>query len=73
MLMFTYGDIVLVKTDAPAEMRPGQTASVVGINTEHEMSRSPFDQFLPGTVYLVEFADGEALDIHEGMLEPLEA
>ena len=69
MRMFTYSDSVLVKADAPAEMRPGQKASVIGITTEHERSGSRFDQFPPGIVYLVEFEGGEALDIHEGMLE----
>jgi hypothetical protein len=70
--MFTYSDIVLVKTNSPEEMRPGQKAWVIGITTEHERSGSHFDQFPPGTVYLVEFEGGEALDIHESMLEPLE-
>jgi len=70
--MFTYGDIVLVKSEAPAEMRPGQKAWVIGITTEHEKSGSHFGQFPAGTVYLIEFEGGEALDIHESMLEPLE-
>jgi hypothetical protein len=52
-------------------MRPGQKAWVIGITTEHERSGSHFDQFAAGTVYLVEFEGGEALDIHESMLEPL--
>lgn len=70
--MFTYGDIVLVRTGSPAEMRPGQKASVVGITTERERDGSHFDQFPVGTVYLVEFESGEAVDIHESMLEPFE-
>lgn len=73
MRMFTHGKSVLVKANAPAEMRPGQGASVCGITTERERSGSHFDQFPAGTVYLVEFEDGEAFDIHEGMLEPLES
>ena len=72
MRMFTYGDSVLVKANAPAEMRPGQKASVIGITTEHERSGSHFDQFPAGTIYLVEFEGGEALDIHGGMLQSLE-
>lgn len=72
MRMFTYGDSVLVKATAPTEMRPGRRASVCGITTGHERSGSHFDQFPAGTVYFVEFEDGEAFDIHEGMLEPLD-
>ena len=72
MRMFTYSDTVLVNADAPAEIRPGQKGSVIGITTEHERSGSHFDQFPAGTIYLVEFEGGEALDIHGGMLQSLE-
>lgn len=42
--MFTNGDTVLVKTDAPAEMRPGQLASVVGITTDRKSNGSDIDE-----------------------------
>lgn len=67
--MFTYGETVLVKTDAAPELRPGHLASVVGITTERERSGCHFDQFLSGTIYLVEFDDGKAIDVHENQLE----
>ena len=69
--MFTYDDIVRVKADAPAELRPGERAWVVGIAADEERHRrgSHFDQFPVGTVYLVEFEDGDALDIHQSMVE----
>ena len=53
--MFTYDDIVRVKADAPAELRPGQRAWVVGITADADRHRlgSHFDQFPVGTVYLV--------------------
>jgi hypothetical protein len=70
--MFTYSDIVLVKTDAPPEMRPGQKAWIIGITTDHQRSGSHFDQFPAGIIYLVEFEGGEASDIHESLLKPLE-
>jgi hypothetical protein len=69
--MLNYGDIVRVKIAAPAGMRPGQKASVIGITGKDERSGPHFDQFTAGTIYLLEFEDGEAFDIHEGMLEPL--
>jgi len=69
--MFAYGDLVRVKTDAPAGMRPGRMASVVGITSEDAKSGSHFDQFPAGTICLVEFEDGEAIDVHESMLETL--
>lgn len=69
--MFTYDDIVCVKADAPAELRPGELAWVVGITADEDRHRrgSHFDQFPVGTVLLVEFEDGDALDIHESMVE----
>lgn len=66
--MFTYDDIVRVNSNAPREMRPGQRAWVIGITTADERSGDHFDQFPPGTVYLVEFEDGDARDLHETVL-----
>jgi len=71
--MFTYNDIVRVKAGAPAGMRPGHKAWVIGITNDHERDGSHFEQFPAGTVYAVEFEDGAAQDIHETMLEPLDA
>ena len=67
--MFTWGDTVIVTSDAPAHMRPGSLASVVGVTSPQERRGSHFEQFPAGTIYLVEFGDGEALDIHENMLK----
>jgi hypothetical protein len=67
--MFTYDDVVRVKAGAPTDMRPGARAWVVGITAEHERRGSHFEQFPTGVVYLVEFEDGDTLDIHEGMLQ----
>jgi hypothetical protein len=67
--MFSYGDMVRVATDAPTEMHPGEKASVVGITPNENKLGSHFEQFPRGTVYLIEFGDGEAIDIHESMIE----
>jgi hypothetical protein len=66
--VFTYDDIVRVKADAPPEMHPGARACVIGVTAEHERRGSHFEQFPAGTVYLVEFEDGDAIDIHVSML-----
>lgn len=66
--MFTYNDIVRVKGDAPIEMRPGAKSWVIGLTTQQERRGKHFEQFPAGTVYLVEFEGGEAIDIHESML-----
>jgi hypothetical protein len=65
--MFTYDDIVRVRADAPPEMRPGAQAWVIGIATAQERRGSHFKGFPAGTVHLVEFEDGQAIDIHEAL------
>ncbi|PWG01436.1 hypothetical protein [Sphingosinicella humi] len=68
--MFTYGDIVCIRSDAPIELRPGSKAWVIGVTAEQDPRGSHFAQFPDGTVYLVEFEGGDAIDVHESMLEP---
>jgi hypothetical protein len=71
MTAFTYDDIVRVSANAPELARPGERAWVIGITEEEERVRfrgSHFDAFPPGTVYLVEFEGGDAVDIHESHL-----
>lgn len=64
MSKFTWGDDVRVLRPTSARDRWGQSASVIGV-FEQRPPGSHFDRFPPGTVYAVEFADGEALDLHE--------
>lgn len=68
--MFTYDAIVRIRADSPADMHPGAKAWVIGITTEQEKRGKHFEQFPAGTVYLVEFEGGDAITIHESMLEP---
>lgn len=68
MAKFTYDDTVAVLASAPATLRPGALASVIGI-TEEPRQGSYFEQFPPGNVYLVEYEDGVAVSIHESNLE----
>lgn len=68
MVEFTWGDDAKIASTAPAELRPGSRVWVVGI-TQEPRRGSHFEQFPPGTVYLVEFGDGVAIDVHESFLE----
>jgi hypothetical protein len=45
----------------------GSKAWIVGMTTEPRHG-SHFEQFPPGTVYLVEFGDGLTVDMHESHL-----
>ena len=68
-LRFDYGDAVRVRRRAPSKLRPGAAAVVVGITTPEQRRDGHFHQFPAGVVYLIEYADGEAIDVHEDMLE----
>jgi hypothetical protein len=70
MAKFTWGDTVAVSPTAPSAVRPGAVASIVGV-MEEPRKGAHFEQFPTGTVYLIEYEDGSALDIHESHLEPL--
>ncbi|HVM38393.1 MAG TPA: hypothetical protein VM265_08405 [Sphingomicrobium sp.] len=67
--MFNYGDTIRVKPDAPGDIRPGETGSVIGVTPEEKKRGSHFGQFPAGTVYSVEFEGGDAIDIPESMIE----
>lgn len=55
---YAWGQEVLVVTTAPIDTRPGQAGSVCGMRE------------LDGKhLYLVEFSDGEAIEIWGGFLE----
>lgn len=68
---FTWGDTVRVKVDAAAAARPGALAEVVGIREveNHDQSNQFWGAPLGTTIYLVEFGDGSAIEVPEGMLE----
>lgn len=64
---FDYDDIVIVKKMAPSSLRPGSKAWVVGVFFDRPGHY--FDKFPEGTVYTIEFEDGESVEAHEGFLE----
>jgi hypothetical protein len=67
MTKFTYDDVVKVREDAPKELRPGNTAWVVGVFETRPGKY--FDIFPEGVVYTIEFEDGNAIEIHESNLD----
>ena len=71
MNKFTFDDTVRVKNDAPGPLRGGQKASVIMVFLPQDRKGSHFDQFPTGVVYSIEYADGEATDVHEQFLEAL--
>jgi hypothetical protein len=62
-------DAVYVKAGSPTGMRPGEKGRVVGIVPDELRMGPHVAKKQRGTVYLVEFADGELLDVHENVLE----
>jgi hypothetical protein len=54
---FTWGDVVIVDTSAPSDMRPGELGTVVGIT-----------QRATDTTYTVEFGDGRDAEVAESLL-----
>jgi hypothetical protein len=71
MAKFTWGDSVRISEDAPANVRPGSPAVVVGISEQHERQGSYLQGFASGVVYTVEFEDGSDAEVHKDHLIPL--
>jgi len=66
MAKFTYDDIVKVISAAPAGIRPGAKAWVVGVFETRPGEY--FDKFPEGVVYTIEFEDGSSVEAHESNL-----
>jgi hypothetical protein len=58
--IYDWGEAVRVATTAPNEMRPGQICSVCGMRALNGIN-----------LYLVEFSNGESLEIPEQHLEAM--
>ncbi|GHT99690.1 hypothetical protein AGMMS49960_05620 [Betaproteobacteria bacterium] len=75
---FTYSDAVKVKLSSDPVLKPGQLASIVGAYDKEELKKGGkweggnwfFDRFKPGVVYIIEYEDGSAENVHEDDLEP---
>jgi hypothetical protein len=71
MPRFTWGDSVRIAEGAPANVRPGSPAEVVGFSEQHKRRGSYLQEFPTGVVYTVEFEDGSDAEVHEDHLVPL--
>lgn len=61
---FNWGDVVVIKLIAPERYKPGFQGSVCGIRSIDSVEVSKqFDQMLGSELYLVEFNDGETLEV----------
>ncbi len=66
----TWGDTVRIKPGAPPVVRPGSLAEVVGIREiETPAQAKQFAATIGSKVYLVEFGDGQALEVPEAWIE----
>ena len=66
----TWGDTVRISQLAPAPLRPGALAAVVGIREiETEGQVEEFTSPLGTRLYLVEFGDGDSLEVPEKWIE----
>jgi|GEM_PF-5424965 len=60
----SWGDTVRVRPDAPAPLRPGMVAEIVGIRTIETTEQSAeFRTAIGSKLYLVEFSDAEAIEV----------
>ncbi len=74
MLTATWGDTVRVKASAPVSMRPGRLAAVVGMrDVETQEQVIEFEAAIGSKVYLIEFGDGDAIEVAETWLEAVVA
>ena len=61
---FDYGDIVTIKSTAPQNYRPGSKGCICGIRVVDSNQISlQFNQPIDSEIYLIEFSDGESIEI----------
>jgi len=67
---FTWGDAVTIKSSAPQQYRPGQFASVCGIDKVSSLKEAE-ELFCSNgeRVYLVEYTDGNSIEVPESYLD----
>lgn len=69
----TWGDAVQVKQSAPQQFHPGEIGGVCGIEIIKSTEKAEqFCQKIGSKLYLVEFENGEAIDIPESFLIKIE-
>jgi len=65
---FAWGDIVVVRAEAPEKFRPGEAGLVIGVFDAPVISRLRYRRFEDVIVYSVEYDDGDAFDVEQKWL-----
>lgn len=69
---FECGEIVIIKQTAPQYYKPGSIGSICGIRTiDSKEVASQFGQAIGSELYLVEFNNGDSLEIPKVFLSSL--
>jgi len=69
--IFNWGDTVIVKHTAPKRYKPGLRGCICGMRTIDSVEVAmQCDQMIDSELYLIEFDDGETLEIPEYFLIP---
>lgn len=69
---FTWGDVVTVRSDVPKDFHPGQAGSICGIRAiETEKISNQFLEPIGTILYIVEFPDGNSVEIPEKFLSEI--
>jgi hypothetical protein len=67
-MKFNYGDIVIVKTEAPLEYRPGESGAVCGMWEINDQTSKEFALPVNTQMYTVEYGDRTDCQIPEEYL-----
>ena len=67
--LFDYDDTVSVKVGQPANLRPGEPASVFAIEWPEDRRGERLQEFPEGIVYGIEFEGGDSIWVEERLLQ----
>lgn len=68
--LFTWNDLVIIKSTAPPNYFPGKIAVVCGMeHIKSEKLASEFNVTIGDWIYTVEFGDGSSIEVPELYLE----
>ncbi|WP_068468630.1 hypothetical protein [Candidatus Protochlamydia phocaeensis] len=68
---FDYGDTVIIKQNAPLCYKPGCIGSICGIRVINSIEIAKrFNQNINSELYLIEFDNGQAIEIPKSFLIP---
>ncbi len=69
---FNYGDTVKIKKNAPIRYKPSSLGSICGIRIIKDSEiADQFHQKIGSELYLIEFTNGETLEIPKIFIDPI--